>query len=539
MAVYHSVLVDVPDDKGVHIKSAGAKNEKYVYKYFKHYRNADGDPRHKAKSIGKLDPDSGKMYPNNHYYEQYRLVPLLPDISVWDYGYSYVIVKACHDMGLLECLASAFGKGAMDIVVMAAYIIREGNAMDGIDDWQARNFFPGYGRLLTSQSTSRIFASLAFKQQEDFFKLWVKKALGDGAVCYDVTSISSYAQDMPTVERGYNRDGDDLAQFNLGMFCTEDTRIPIYYNRYNGSLTDKTNLSYVLANAGAVGIKRVKLVIDGGFWCDVCFASLSSLCEAFTVGMPPSLKESERILDNFGENIEKYANELSMRHVYCVPIDTTVSGVQGRVMLYCDSWSRINLCEELSNKIDRLSAELRLLKRYPKSKLNRYTPCFVITKHLQGSGFDFHVDYEKVEELRKYKGFFLIFTTDGDASSDDILQYYRDKDAIEKLFAQIKVHMDGDRARTHNDATTDGKTFVTFVACAVRAYLTDRLDGYLKSNSTSMKKAFNQLSNITIISNDDGFRFTKALTKKQKQILDSLDAADDIVASIDNIVCIR
>jgi hypothetical protein len=37
----------------------------------------------------------------------------------------------------------------MDIIVMAAYIIREGNAMDGIEDWQQRNYFPGFTRLLT------------------------------------------------------------------------------------------------------------------------------------------------------------------------------------------------------------------------------------------------------------------------------------------------------------------------------------------------------------------------------------------------------
>ena len=68
-----------------------------------------------------------------------------------------------------------------------------------------------------------------------FFIDWVKTAMGDGAVCYDVTSISSYAQQMTSVERGYNRDGEDLAQFNLGVFCDETSKTPIYYNRYNGS----------------------------------------------------------------------------------------------------------------------------------------------------------------------------------------------------------------------------------------------------------------------------------------------------------------
>jgi hypothetical protein len=55
----------------------------------------------------------------------------------------------------------------------------------------------------------------------------VKRALNGGSVCYGVTSISSYARQMTAVERGYNRDGDDLAQYNLGLFCDESTKPPL------------------------------------------------------------------------------------------------------------------------------------------------------------------------------------------------------------------------------------------------------------------------------------------------------------------------
>ena len=119
-----------------------------------------------------------------------------------------------------------------------------------------------------------------------------------------------------------------------------------------------------------------------------------------------------------------------------------------------------------------------------------------------------------------------------ESSPADILWYYRAKDIAEKLFSQIKVDMDGNRIRTHNEHTTDGKTFVTFIACAIRAYLLNRLEQYMVDNSASLKKAFNQLSNITIILSHDGYRFTKALTKKQKQILSAFDATDDILASL-------
>jgi hypothetical protein len=532
MATFTQWLVDIPEDKGIHMKTAGAKGEKYVYKYVRYYRNEDGNPRNQAKAIGKFDPASGQMFPNNHYFELYHIDPIFINASVLDYGYSFLVLKVCQDMGLMENLFQSFGSHAMDIVVMAAYIIREGNSMDGLDDWQSRNYFPDFNRLLSSQATSRLFASFTPQQRENFFKLWVKTASSDGSVCYDVTSISSYSQDMPTVERGYNRDGDNLSQFNLGMFCDENSKVPLYYNRYNGSLTDKTNLSHVMANAKAVGINRVKMVLDGGFWNKGCFPNLHDTCEAFTIGMPLHLKESQQLLDSYGKDVEKYANELQQAGIYCISVDMTISGIFGRALMYYDSFNYFNQCITLSETIVRLRAELSKLKRYPKNKLGRYTPYFVLTKHEHDSGFEYEADHEKIEKIRSAKGYFLIFSTDRQSSPSDILDHYRAKDADEKLFAQIKVDMDGRRIRTHNEETTDGKTFVTFIACLIRAYILNKLTKYLMENATSMKKVWNQLSDITIISNHEGYRFTKALTKKQKQILEAFDAEKDILYTL-------
>ena len=528
MASKTGLLVDVPSGDGVHIKSAGAKGEKYVYKYVEYFRNEDGEPRNKAKSIGKFDIATGKMYPNSNYYELFRIDPQFPDVEVWDYGYTYLVLYVCREMGLLDCLLGAFGARAMDIAVMAAYIIREGGAMDGIDDWQQRNYFPDYNRLLTSQSTSRIFGDMTIAQKNKFFTEWVKLTLHACAVCYDVTSISSYAQNMTSVERGYNRDGERLAQFNLGLFCNENNKMPLYYNRYNGSLTD----SYVLDNAREVGIDRVKMVMDGGFWDENCLLSLQGLCEAYTVGLPIHLKESQQILADYGNGIENYANKINVPHTYCIPVETTVWGVKGNAFLYFDSLSHAHLTNEMSELIDRLSAELSGLKRFPQNKLKRYSSYFNIIK--KDAGFDYSVDVEKVEKIRRQKGFYLIFTTDMNASAEEALQHYRAKDATEKLFDQIKCDMDGNRVRTHNENTTDGKVFVTFIACIIRTFLLEKLGKYLTDNSTSLKKALNQMSNIRIItSSRGGFRFTKALSKKQKDILKPFGESDKILTSLE------
>lgn len=244
----------------------------------------------------------------------------------------------------------------------------------------------------------------------------------------------------------------------------------------------------MLANAKAIGINHVKMVIDGGFWSEECIQNLSETCGTFTVGMPALLKESEKVIDSYGDGIEKYENELTNYHIYCVRVETKIYSVHGKVLLYYDPMAHVNLCNEMSDRIRSLEAELRELKRYPKSKLGRYKRYFTITKQDIGSGFDYAVDIEKVEALRKGKGYFLLFSTDFASSPSDILYYYRAKDADEKIFAQIKDDMEGNRIRTHNDETTDVKTFVTFIACIIRSYMLNKLAKYLAENSTSMKK---------------------------------------------------
>jgi len=239
MGIYKQTLIDMPDEPGIHVKPAGAKGEPYVYIYTKYFRNKDGKPRNKSKAIGKYDPDTKKMYPNDNYFQMFQVQPTMPEVSVYDYGYSYLVHKVSRDIGLLDLLENIFGALSMDLIIMAAYMIREGNAMDGVSDWQVRNYFPGTRDLITSWASSRIFESITDKQQRTFFKDWVKHASGEGTVCYDVTSISSYSANMIQVERGYNRDGEDLSQYNLGMFCDEYSRIPLYYNRYNGSIQSR------------------------------------------------------------------------------------------------------------------------------------------------------------------------------------------------------------------------------------------------------------------------------------------------------------
>jgi ribosome-associated translation inhibitor RaiA len=60
-----------------------------------------------------------------------------------------------------------------------------------------------------------------------------------------------------------------------------------------------------------------------------------------------------------------------------------------------------------------------------------------------------------------------------------------------------------------------------------------KLKKYLIERLTSLKKAFNQLTNITVITTGSKARFTKATTKEQKSILSAFNANNDILKSVE------
>ena len=103
-----------------------------------------------------------------------------------------------------------------------------------------------------------------------------------------------------------------------------------------------------------MGIRRVKMVLDGGFWSEGCIRSLAGACEAFTIGMPAYLKEAQAALSRSRTGIETFANEVPGFHVYCVQHEAELYGVAGRILVYYDPCNHVCLCNELSDYIRRL-----------------------------------------------------------------------------------------------------------------------------------------------------------------------------------------
>ena len=67
-------------------------------------------------------------------------------------------------------------------------------------------------------------------------------------------------------------------------------------------------------------------------------------------------------METHATGIDKYANKLADQEIYCVEKAITYYGVGGRLMLFYDPMSHVQLCSDMSERIRLLSAELSKLR---------------------------------------------------------------------------------------------------------------------------------------------------------------------------------
>ena len=228
MALDASVLVDLPEH-GIAYKKVSGKT--YVYYVTATYRNKNGNPTCDRSSIGRLDETSGKLIPNRNYYEIFLKQPIPPAGDLFCCGVFDVFDRVCDTLGVKKLLKRYFPEHCMEILTVAQYLLSEGNVLYYIDAY-TETHRTAAGGVLSDANCSRMLSSL---RQEDRMLFFREK---NEYIAYDATSISSYSRNITELEWGYNRDKEKLLQINLGLYYGEESRLPLYYRVYPGSISD-------------------------------------------------------------------------------------------------------------------------------------------------------------------------------------------------------------------------------------------------------------------------------------------------------------
>jgi len=504
----------------------------YAYYTVRAYRNDKGQPTSRQVAIGKKDSESGMLIPNKKYFQIFHnvidsSVKNCPDNAVKvrpkrvrTSGTTAALTEIASQTGLLEILKACFPATWGQILACAMYMICEHKAMMYIEDWFDETAVSNVSPM-DDMGCSQLFASITEDDRAHFFEKWIQHRNEQEYITYDVTSVSTYAENMEIAEWGYNRDGDSLCQVNLGMYYGVSSSLPVYYNLYSGSIPDKNYLDFMMTDAKSLGIQKVCFVFDGGFITEGNLKSLRKKGYTYIAPLPKKRLDAVRLVEETKTTIRKSANYIAEAALYAVHRPLNLYGLDIHAYIYYDPEKQVLDEKELYAHIEKMQSELAKMSK-TKRISRRYNDFFVINQTPNDS-ITFEINAEKVDELLERTGFFILISDQPNMSASEILELYRKRDTIEKCFSQLKNQMDFKRMRTHYRKTTDGKMFVGFLALILRSHMLHKLKCNRQLKTLTLEKILIELRKIKSVTMSDSSTVSIPLTKLQKTILTLFD----------------
>ena len=495
---------------------------KYAYHIGKGYRNSNGKPTSVRTAIGKLD-DSGMLIPNENYFEIYQKTPVQTSVevdSIVNFGDFFLMDRIADDIGLKQVLRNVFGEIGDEVLLLAIYLSLTGQALYRCDAW-CRETLTGRDKVITSQRCSRILESLDENRRMDFFRAWVHARQQHEYLAYDVTSISSYSRGNDLVEYGYNRDKEKLPQINLGMYYGEESKLPIFYCTYKGSIVDKSHLKYIMQYNERLGIKDVCFVMDRGFFSEDNVKFIAHK-HRFIMGLANGLVMSKEIIDKYGKQATSSRYDIGLSGVKGLSVDDERYGFRSKIHLFHANGKIAD--EERIFKDKLLRWEESLLEGKSVKEAENY---FIVNDNDEGIR-TVERNHDAIDEKIHNMGYFLMMTTDMAKTPEDILDVYRRKDIIEKSFDELKNDLDMKRLRVQSEVATEGKMFIAFIGLILRTYVHNKLKGYLDKNRPfSIPQAFDELRMIKTVKTKEGMMLHNPVTKRQRTILEQFDIGEE------------
>lgn len=522
MALNSSIKVPMPEHGAVKRRMG---DKVYVYYATAVYRNKKGQPTSDRVSIGRYDEESGMLIPNRNYYEVYLKTDQPITKAIFDYGVYYAFAGIVKKLGIEKELKRFFPENWEEILTISQYMLSEGNVMAYIEDY-CETHRTYCNAPISDAKCSKVFAEIRNEDIMLFLRSWMQKKKSGEYVAYDVTSISSYGKNTGELEWGYNRDKEKLPQINMGMYYGEESKLPLYYRIYPGSISDKTHLKYMVEDNSFVDGKRLRYVMDRGFYSADNLRFLTERGHRFIIALPGSLKYVKKLIKKHRSEIANMSENMLGRGLpYGKKYETQELGFRMNVHIYYDPQKALRESENLYELLEREENDLKGMEEPPDRSLH-YDRYFFINRSKDGR-LGYTRNHKAINEALAMCGFFVIAETDFKKTTAQILKLYRRRDVIEKSFDDLKNELDFKRARTHTSETLSGKIFAAFIALIVKSYIQSRIS----DTEITHKKLILELDKIKIFDahTKANPRIINPLTKTVRDLLSKFEIGTDFV----------
>lgn len=494
------------------------KGKLYLYKVESYWDKEKQQARQKRVYLG---PKEGK-----------RKTPLklaLSRLTTHNYGNIYFLQEQIKQLGLSELLKKIYPDNYNEILALAMYEVSAGSPSYLFAGWVEEQSLPQV-KQLASSGISTLYESLGRdqKSRDGFIKEWIKRQNPIEGIYYDITSISSYSTKIDFIEWGYNRDKENLPQINMGVVCDMKSGLPVYYRTHPGSIVDVTTLRNCIKYLQAYSLRDIIMILDRGFCssANILTMSLKENQIKFIQPLSFSLKKVKELIVKNKKELSKTSTIFIYNQEILHHVTDKITFEDTTCIVHVFYNEKAELDQRHKFLAELLNIEKFLAKCKSKIEFESFLQNHVLEKYRQYFKWTTHLnriekDMPKIDEYLANLGYFLIATNE---KTDKItmLEYYRNRDTVEKIFDVLKNEMDGSRLRVHSGYNADGKLFVKFISLILYMHISQKMKKAKLFDKVSLREMLHEFKKIKITHIDNFDPIISEVTKKNKKMFSDL-----------------
>ena len=212
----------------------------YVYSIEKSYWDKEKkSPRNKQLFLGKLNVETGEIIPPKRQRNIVERATSAPGITATARvaGPYLLLEQITHKYGLDKLIKKCFAEKWKLMLSLVYFLVHKGSTLSRSESWSRSCLHP-FSEPIVSQRISELLREVSEDERQQFLAMWLEDVLEEDYLCYDITSVSSYARHNEYTHYGYNRDNECLEQINLAMLFGQKHLLPAYYRRMPGNISD-------------------------------------------------------------------------------------------------------------------------------------------------------------------------------------------------------------------------------------------------------------------------------------------------------------
>ncbi|WP_270512266.1 transposase [Holdemanella biformis] len=323
-------------------------------------------------------------------------------------------------------------------------------------------------------------------------------------VGYDSTNFNTNAYGIELADYGHPKVDEGLPQYNLAYAVNQKDSTPLFYELYDGSVIDNTELEIMLEEAKEYGHEKLGVLMDRGYISEKNIKALRTKGYEYILMMKQNQRICQEITEEYGAAVQSLEGYYIGEHgVYGTTVKKQLYGQETNIHVYYDD---IRASEEKVALMSRYETwekeiEKKVAKRIAtEGEMKKYRKVFKLKYDQNGYLVAYQRNSRYIKEEIRNLGFFFIITSE-EMSASKALDIYRGE-------------------------SLKSKVFVTFIAMIVRNELFQKAEELRKKNrkAYTVPGMISELENIECTRNSVGkYRRKYALTAKQKMILKQFD----------------